>query len=224
MKAADLFAALLVAGIVLLLTVGRAAYDAAYAFSPLLIAFAKFALLSTFGETLVSRILTGRFLRPRFGLVPKAIIWGILGMFIYTAFVIFENGVTQLIYGGAVPDSVIEQIVRAFLISLFMNLVFAPVLMTIHQLTDLFIDKHHGRFPVRELRPGDLLGMVDWNRMWSFIFARTIPLFWIPAHTITFLLPAEFRLIYAAGLSVMLGLFLALVRRRKPVPPATQGR
>ena len=78
MKAADLFAALLVAGIVLLLTVGRAAYDAAYAFSPLLIAFAKFALLSTFGETLVSRILTGRFLRPRFGLVPKAIIWGIL--------------------------------------------------------------------------------------------------------------------------------------------------
>ena len=224
MKAGDLFAVLLVAGIVLLLTVGRAAYDAAYAFSPLLIAFAKFALLSTFGETLVSRILTGRFLRPRFGLVPKAIIWGILGMFVYTAFVIFESGVTQLIYGGAVPDSVTGQIVRAFLISLFMNLVFAPVLMTIHQLTDLFIDKHHGRFPVRKLGPGDILGLVDWNGMWGFIFARTIPLFWIPAHTITFLLPTEFRLIYAAGLSVILGLFMALIRRRKPVSPSTQGR
>ena len=224
MKLGDLFAVLLVACVVLFLTVGRTAYDAAYAFSPVLIAFAKFALLATFGETLVSRILTGHYLRPRFGLVPKAIIWGILGMFVYTAFVIFENGVTQLIYGGTVPGSVIGQVVRAFLISVFMNFVFAPVLMTIHQLTDLFIDKHHGRFPVRELRPGELLGMVDWNRMWSFLFARTIPLFWIPAHTITFLLPAEFRLIYAAGLSVMLGLFLALVRHRKPARPPTQGR
>ena len=224
MKLRDLFAVLLVAGVVLLLTVGKTAYDAAYAFSPLLTAFGKFALLATFGEALVARILTGRYLRPQFGLVWKAIVWGFLGMFVYTAFVIFENGVTQLIYGGIVPGSVIGQVVRAFLISVFMNLVFAPVLMTTHQLTDLFIDKHHGRFPVRELRPGDLLGMVDWNRMWGFIFARTIPLFWIPAHTITFLLPAEFRLIYAAGLSVMLGLFLALVRRRKPVSSSTQGR
>lgn len=224
MKLGDPFAVLLVASIVLLLTAGRAAYDAAYAFSPLLIAFAKFAVLSTFGEALVSRILTGRYLRPRFGLVPKAIVWGILGMFVYTAFVVFENGVTQLIYGAAVPGSVIGQVARAFLISIFMNLVFAPVLMTIHQLTDLFIDKHHGRFPVRELRPGELLGMVDWNRMWDFIFARTIPLFWIPAHTITFLLPAEFRLIYAAGLSVMLGLFMALVGRRTSIPASVQGR
>ena len=46
--------------------------------------------------------------------------------------------------------------------------------------------------------------------IFDFIFKKTIPFFWIPAHTITFLLPAEFQVLFAAMLSVVLGLILAV--------------
>ncbi len=46
---------------------------------------------------------------------------------------------------------------------------------------------------------------------------KTIPLFWIPAHTITFLLPEEFRVLFAAVLSVMLGVLLSLGSRHTDI-------
>jgi len=51
---------------------------------------------------------------------------------------------------------------------------------------------------------------INWNIQWHFVFKKTIPFFWIPAHTITFLLPADFQVLFAALLSVMLGLILAI--------------
>lgn len=43
---------------------------------PFAAGFCKFALLATFGESLAQRMLTGRYLPPRFGLVPRALAWG----------------------------------------------------------------------------------------------------------------------------------------------------
>lgn len=215
MKFGDFVSAVVLTLVALLMTVWRGAYESAYAFSPVLVAFLKFLLLATFGEMLVSRILVGHYLRKGFGLVPKAIVWGVLGVGVYAAFVVFESGTTTLFFGSFVPDGVGGRVLRAVLISVCMNAVFAPVLMTVHHLSDLFIDRHGGRFPLHDLNMGEILQSLDWNRMWSFVFARTIPLFWIPAHTVTFLIPASVRLLYAAGLSVVLGLFMALVR--KPV-------
>ncbi|GAB1473896.1 hypothetical protein MASR2M69_13370 [Bacteroidota bacterium] len=40
----------------------------------------------------------------------------------------------------------------------------------------------------------------------KFVVGKTIPLFWIPAHTITFLLPDTYKVIFAASLSIVLGL------------------
>jgi hypothetical protein len=208
----DLVVILIIAGFALWLTVWRDSYEVVYGFSPVLVAFGKFAILATLGETLVLRIRTGRYLQPGFGLVPKAVIWGLLGMLIYAAFVIFENGATALFFGGVVPQGAGLRLVRALSISASMNLIFAPVLMTTHHLTDLHIARNNGRFRLRTLRPAELFAVADWDRMWSFVFARTIPLFWIPAHTVTFLLPASIRLPFAALLSIVLGLFLALVR------------
>jgi len=45
---------------------------------------------------------------------------------------------------------------------------------------------------------------------------KTIPMFWIPAHTITFLLPSEFRVLAAAFLSIALGAILAFAKKKKP--------
>ena len=50
--------------------------------------------------------------------------------------------------------------------------------------------------------------------MWGFVFRLTIPLFWIPAHTVTFLLPTQYRTLFAALLSVVLGILLGIAERR----------
>ncbi|MEL7656378.1 MAG: Mpv17/PMP22 family protein, partial [Bacillota bacterium] len=44
----------------------------------------------------------------------------------------------------------------------------------------------------------------------GFTIIKTIPLFWIPAHTITFSLPGEYQIVVAAFLSIVLGIFLSL--------------
>ena len=47
---------------------------------PFAAGFCKFALLATFGESLAQRMQVGRYLPPRFGLVPRALAWGVLGI------------------------------------------------------------------------------------------------------------------------------------------------
>ena len=51
---------------------------------------------------------------------------------------------------------------------------------------------------------------VNWDMQWNFVIKKTIPLFWFPAHTITFILPANLQVLFAALLGVALGLILAL--------------
>jgi len=52
----------------------------------------------------------------------------------------------------------------------------------------------------------------------DFVLLKTIPLFWIPAHTAVFLLPAEFRVVAAAFLSVALGGILAFAKKSRSGP------
>jgi hypothetical protein len=51
--------------------------------------------------------------------------------------------------------------------------------------------------------------------VWGFVFKKTIPFFWIPAHTITFLLPPELRVLFAAALGIVLGVILALASLKR---------
>lgn len=193
---------------------GREAYQAAYAFSPALLSFLKFAFLATAGEMLILRFKSGRYLSRQFGLLPKMLVWGLLGLLIYCVFVIFSTGVPALVFGGAAPAGGPGKVASAFLISTFMNLIFAPPMMLVHHLSDIFIAENGGRFPLGRLDVRELLAKADWKKMWGFVYKRTIPLFWIPAHTVTFLLSPQFRVLFAALLSVVLGLFLALAARR----------
>lgn len=41
-------------------------------------AFIKFAILSTAGELIGLRIATGQYLKPGFGVLPRAFVWGVL--------------------------------------------------------------------------------------------------------------------------------------------------
>lgn len=193
----------------------RHIFEIATTNQPVIMAFLKFAVLATSGEWIARRLRIKSYSVKNFGLLPKAIIWGILGVFISWAFIIFSNGVPKIFPNLAALQSTGAKFLVSFLISLFMNSIFAPWMMLIHHLTDHQIASHNGRFAFSDFNTLSLLQNIDWKWMWNFVFKKTIPLFWIPAHTITFLLPGEYRVLFAAGLSVILGLILGSVRKKQ---------
>lgn len=65
------------------------------------------------------------------------------------------------------------------------------------------------------LKMGEIMSEINWKAQWGFVFKKTIPLFWFPAHTITFLLPPSARVLFAALLGVILGVFMAIAARKK---------
>lgn len=182
--------------------------------------FVKFGLLATFGEMVGLRIRTGNYYAGEFGLFPKIMVWGFLGLTIKLAFVVFATGtpvfMEYLGISGATASmansTTLTKLLIAFAISIAMNVMYAPVMMTFHKITDLHIAFHKGKTKSLFL-PIDFAAhfkAIDWDVQWHFVFKKTIPLFWIPAHTLTFLLPPDFQVLFAALLSVLLGLILAL--------------
>ena len=98
-----------------------------------------------------------------------------------------------------------------------MNGIFAPVFMTFHKITDTHILACGGslRALLTPIPMARILTQLNWSAQWHFVFQKTIPLFWVPAHTITFLLPSEARVLFAALLGVALGVLLAVAARMK---------
>lgn len=200
---------------------------------PFLMAFLKFAILSTLGEVIGYRIKEGRAPSKSFGTIPRAIVWGFLGMLITANMTIFSKGVPALLmqigiepssssYAEMLGMSIFASaswyhVLAAFMISTFMNCIFAPFFMTIHKISDSHIIDHNGSLAgfFSPLHFGQRLVNLDWNMMWNFLFKKTIPLFWIPAHTITFMLAPEYRVLFAALLGVMLGVFMSLATKKK---------
>jgi len=213
----DLIAGLIAAGLAIffILPGTRSLYDAAYTAAPVLVSFIKFALLATGGEWIAKRIKDHSYSLKGFGLFPKTIVWGVLGVFIYWAFQIFGRGVPAAFPFISQASTFWMRLLGAFLTSLFMNLIFSPVLMLTHHITDKYIALNHGKFPLNKIKIQPMLEAIDWSRMWGFVFKLTIPLFWIPAHTITFMLPAQYRTLFAALLSVILGILLGIASKKK---------
>lgn len=184
-----------------------------------IMAFLKFAILASSGELLGLRIRTGKYFVKGFGIFPRIIVWGFLGMAIKAAFVIFSAGVPPMLayLGLDNPSEIlaasftVQKLLVAFCISLFLNMFFSPVLMTIHRISDTHIQNCGGKFSslYTKIDIGKILKETDWKMHWGFVLKKTIPLFWIPAHTLTFLLPPEFQILFAAFLGIVLGVILA---------------
>ncbi|MBK9290461.1 MAG: Mpv17/PMP22 family protein [Bacteroidetes bacterium] len=228
MKKADLiliFALLLIAMLFLFVPQAGAWYHTMNEAHGMWMSFVKFGLLATFGESLALRLRTGEYNRPGFGLLPKAVVWGFIGLTIKMAFIIFSAGTATFVeYLGlegaraslAGPLS-FKSFITALSISTAMNTIYAPVMMTFHRITDTHIAACNGSLkaliipiPFRRILPA-----LDWDNLWNFVFKKTIPLFWIPAHTLTFLLPEQHQVLFAALLSVALGVILSLAAKRK---------
>lgn len=179
--------------------------------------FLKFALLATAGELLSIRMARKSWDVPSF-VIARWAIWGFIGVWITYMMKIFASGVSVLMLTGLLPDpssDFLKRLVSAFFISATMNLSFGPTFMAIHKCSDTYLD-------LKKERDGgkpslsEVIKRVDWHRFVSFTLFKTVPVFWIPAHTVTFLLPSQYQVMLAALLSVALGVILNI--RKKPQP------
>ncbi|WP_320019694.1 hypothetical protein [Labilibaculum manganireducens] len=182
--------------------------------------FVKFAVLATLGELIGLRLRAGNYYQAGFGILPRAIVWGFLGLTIKLAFVIFAAGtpvfLSYLGVEGAVDamkgDFSLVKLLVAFATSACLNLIYAPVMMTLHKITDTHILDNGGTLSgfMRPIQISRIFINLNWDVQWNFVFKKTIPFFWIPAHTITFLLPPDFQVLFAALLGIVLGVLLAI--------------
>ena len=212
MKKGDfLWVFILLLFIVILVVPGtRAAFITATDLHPYIGGFIKFGILATMGDLLGARVLTGDWVIPR-GIGYKVIIWGIIGLMITLVFTVYMGGVAAAQASGKLPfqGSILAQ---AFFGSAIMNLTFGPMMMAFHRFTDMYInikyEKNGGKVTMSEL-----IDKNDWHSLIEFSWIKTCPFFWIPAHTIVFLLPPQYRVIASAFLSIALGILLTIAKK-----------
>ena len=186
----------------------------------MIMSFIKFAILATLGEVIGLRIKTGNYLQKGFGILPRMLVWGFLGLAIKISFIVFVSGTPIFLeymgVEGAIEaikgDLSWKKLLTSFSISVLLNLFFAPIMMTLHKITDTHITNNGGtlRGFFRPIKFGEIMIKLNWDVQWNFVFKKTIPFFWIPAHTITFLLPEEFQILFAAALGIALGVILSI--------------
>ncbi|WP_291558015.1 hypothetical protein [Bacteroides sp.] len=228
MRTKDFIFILIVIAVFLPFTISDTIYNWYLSFNAehgMVMSFMKFGILATMGELLGLRISRGVYYFEGFGVLPRAVVWGILGMGINMAFIVFSTGVPAFMgyMGMDNPSGVMagsltfEKVLLAFSVSVVMNSIFAPVFMTLHKITDTHIMNNGGTLKglFTPIKMGEIMQNLNWKIQWGFVFKKTIPLFWFPAHTITFLLPGEMRVLFAALLGVLLGVILSVAARKK---------
>lgn len=202
-------------------------FNIATASHPFIMAFFKFAILATLGEMLALRIRKGVYNEKGFGVLPRMMVWGFLGMCITMAMMIFKSGTpffiakvsgsdyASLMQTFTAPQLTWGKLGIAFCVSVAMNTIFAPVMMTFHKCTDIHITQTGGTVAglLKPMPMKKIISSINWETQWGVVFKKTIPLFWYPAHTITFILPANLQVLFAALLGVALGLILALASK-----------
>ena len=203
--------------LVLAVPATRSAFMAATDAHPYVMGFIKFAILATMGDLLGIRVLGGEWIIPR-GVFYKSIIWGIIGMMTTLVFTVYMGGTSAAQAAGRLPFKE-SALALAFFTSAIMNLTFGPIMMAFHRFTDMYIDSRYesskGRTTI-----SSLIDRNDWHSLVEFSWLKTCPFFWIPAHTIVFMLPAQFRVLISAFLSIALGLLLALAKKGKAAKAA----
>lgn len=163
---------------------------------PLLLAYIKFFFLATFGECLRHRITQDNWIPDH--LISRALIWGCFGVWIAMSFMIMDAGVR-----GFFGTSSLSRPLTAFAISAWMNIFsgYGFFMMLTHFIMDRMLDEGI-KAPTEYLRSNGFA-------RWAKIVGLCLIFFWTPAHTITFLLPNIWRVVFAAYLSVALGAILS---------------
>ncbi|MBN2337927.1 MAG: hypothetical protein JXP48_05230 [Acidobacteria bacterium] len=196
-----------VAGLLLEPTAGW--FKAATALHPYLMGFGKFVLLGTMGELLGGRIATGRWRLGGIRLGQRALVWGAIGVMLALVIPLFSTGVDALLGRGMLPGAGLA-LAPALWKSVLMNLLFGFEMMVFHRFTDTLVSRGRlfSAWPAVEV-----FRSIDWRNMLRVV-GLAVLWFWIPAHTVTFLLPEIYRVAAAALLGIALGLIMGFASKK----------
>ena len=172
--------------------------------------FVKFFFLATIGDFIGLRVRSGEWKIPT-SILYKAFVWGFIGITIVLMFKIFPVGVLALQSSKILPFEGVTFFFALF-VSVLMNFTFAPTMMAFHRVTDSYLELQKVD---KNITIGATIDSINWRQFISFTVFKTIPFFWVPAHTITFLLPEEYRIIVAALLGIVLGVILGVFKNKK---------
>lgn len=162
---------------------------------PIVSAMIQFAILGTLGDIVSHWIVKKKIFNP-YDLkttLLKMLEWALLAIFIKYAFVGFNGFVERLIAQNFLLN--LNGIGKSFAISVSINLQFGPFLVIMHRVLDNLISKQN-----------------NWKNLDKGFYS--LLWFWIPAHTITFILPKEFQIGLAALWSLALGIILGFYNRK----------
>lgn len=177
---------------------------------PYLAGFIKFALLASMGDVLGKRIVTGVY-EFSTATIYRGLVWGIIGLMVTLVFPVFMGGASVAQSEQLLPWSEIS-VAQAFFGSSIMNLTFAPVMNTFHRILDLLIDaRQAGELPTFK----ELISRIDWPTFVTFNWLKVGVFFWIPVHTLIFLLPEDIRVASAAFSSIALGVILSFAAKKE---------
>lgn len=183
---------------------------------PYISGFLKVGFLATFGEMLKVRGKTGSWKTS--SIFPKFIVWGLYGALFTLVFALFAKGVAALMGTPILPfhleNEYAQRFLFAFTTSFCMNMIFCYPMMLSHEWFNMVISKK------RFIGGADFLKSID-SHIWGSFMLKTIVVFWIPAHTVTFCLPPNYRVLMSAVLSLALGFILTVKPKKKdPAPQA----
>lgn len=182
---------------------------------PYLGGFIKFSILASMGDLLGVRIIKGEWSVPK-GFLIRAVVWGGLGMMITLVFTVFMTGTAGAQQSGKLPfkDS---KLALAFMGSFIMNITFGPMMYIYHKFADLWIDLWYEKKEgvIKEITLLEMVNRMDWYQIVSFSWIKTCLLIWTPIHTVVFLLPSQYRVLVSAFLSILLGILIALTKKKK---------
>ncbi|MCX5750812.1 MAG: hypothetical protein NT099_03975 [Candidatus Saganbacteria bacterium] len=171
----------------------------------------KFALLGTYGDMLGGRVATGKWNFSLRDNLSKLLYWAGAGVAIKGAFKIYFGGMDVLAEELPFLKTQIFglSIFKAFLTSAVLNSTFYPLLVKAHASYDQHAEALKQNFSVGRLLTEPLRFAKDLATCKFLKIKRDwIPLakrFWLPAHTITPLLPPVWQILYAALLCPVLG-------------------
>lgn len=165
---------------------------------PLFSAAVQFAILGTLGEVISFSLVQKRIGLPCTvsQLLGKVLAWALLGVIIKYGFAGMKGFTRALVDHHLLPHFCGAGLGWAFSVSVLTNIFFGPQMMFFHRLEDNLI-------------------LWEWN-MDGLTFAWwTLLWFWIPAHTVTFILETPFQIGLAAVWSVVLGVILGFAKMKK---------
>ena len=170
-------------------------YIAIVTANPLLSAAVQFAVLGTFGELLSNAVVKKNLSLPcsPLKLVGKMAAWAVLGVFVKVCFVAMHGCAQALLEHGFLPPWSESGLGRAFTLSFLLQLFTGPQIMFFHRFEDNLIAG-------------------KWSMEGITTALKSLVWFWLPAHTVTFMLDKPFQIGLAALFSLALGLILGYAK------------